>query len=142
MYLFGGVGSGKSRLAASVLNEYWRTRRTGVFFRVPKLLHDLSPAVPDETRDWTLSHVTTTKLVVLDDVGAERDVATDYTRRTLLMIYEDRGDRGLRTIWTSNKHLDDLATMLEDDRLTSRIAGRSDVVYVKTSDQRMARRRR
>ena len=39
--------------------------------------------------------------MVLDDIGSERTLSSDYTRRTLLMLYERRCDRGLRTIWTS-----------------------------------------
>jgi hypothetical protein len=136
LYLAGGVGAGKTRLACSILNEHARKRRTAFFARVPMLLHQLQPGRDAGDLEQRLF---TTSLLVLDDVGAERDQATDYTRRTLLMIYEERGDRGVRTIFTSNKALGELGAMQDDDRLASRIAGRADVVKLSTGDQRLRR---
>lgn len=143
LYLHGDVGTGKSRLAASMLHEYYRTHRTGVFFRVPRLLHDLQPhATSEELRSEIERALKVVPLIVLDDIGAERDVATDFTRRTLYEIYEDRWDAGLRTIWTSNLSIQKLSDFLDDERLVSRINHRSDVIVLTTQDQRHARRRR
>ena len=47
LYLCGGVGSGKSRLAASILNEFYREHRAGYFVRVASLLRELEPARDD-----------------------------------------------------------------------------------------------
>lgn len=137
LYLTGGVGAGKTRLACSILNDHARRRRTAYFARVPWMLHELQPGKDSAALEDRLA---TTSLLVLDDLGAERDQATDYTRRTILMLYEQRHDRGLRTIFTSNKTLQELADMQDDERLASRIAGRADVVKVATSDQRLVRR--
>lgn len=140
LYLTGGVGAGKTRLACSLANSWWRSGKSALFSRVPMVLHQLQPGrQDDELREYE-SRLFNVPLLVLDDIGAERDQATDYTRRTLLMIYEERGDRGKRTIWTSNKSLHELAAMQDDDRLASRIAGRADVVKLTTPDQRIARR--
>lgn len=141
LFLSGGVGAGKTRLACSLLNEAHKRNRWCFFARVPMLLHQLQPELKESSGD--LEHkLMRCDLVVLDDIGAERDQASDYTRRTLLMLYEERGDRGHRTIFTSNKTLQQLAEMQDDDRLASRIAGRADVVQLTTADQRMARRTR
>lgn len=141
LYLSGGVGAGKTRLACSILNEAVKRGKWCFFARVPRLLHELQPGNRDLAAD--LEHrLMQSDLVVLDDVGAERDQASDYTRRTLLMIYEERGDRGHRTVFTSNKTLQQLGDMQDDDRLASRIAGRADVVQLATADQRLARRAR
>lgn len=137
LYLSGGVGAGKTRLAASLLNEAKRRGKWCYFARVPMMLHQLQPGRPSEELEHKLMRC---DLVVFDDIGAERDQATDYTRRTLLMLYEERGDRGHRTIFTSNKTLSEFAAMQDDDRLSSRIAGRCDVVKLTTADQRMLRR--
>jgi DNA replication protein DnaC len=137
LYLSGTVGAGKTRLACSILNDYVRQRRTGYFARVPWMLHELQPGRDSSELEQRL---VSTSLLVMDDIAAERDQATDYTRRTLLMIYEQRHDRGLRTIWTSNKTLRQLAEMQDDERLASRIAGRADVILLTTPDQRMLRR--
>lgn len=141
LFLHGGVGAGKTRLACSLLNTAHQAGKWCYFARVPMLLHQLQPGQKEHAGD--LEHkVMRCDVVVLDDIGAERDQASDYTRRTLLMLYEARGDQGRRTIFTSNKTLQQLAEMQDDDRLASRIAGRADVVQVTTADQRMARRGR
>lgn len=142
LYLCGGVGAGKTRLACSVLNEAWCASKIGWFVRVPMMLYRLQPGTgsTDEERATFEHRLLTAPLLCLDDVGAERETATDFTRRMLLMIYEERGDRGLRTIWTSNKTPGELSDMQDDDRLASRIAGRCDVVKLLTADQRLARR--
>lgn len=137
LYLAGSVGAGKTRLACSILNDYVRERRTGYFARVPWMLHQLQPGKDSAELEERLEK---TSLLVLDDLGAERDQATDYTRRTLLMLYEERHDRGLRTIFTSNKTVKELAEMQDDERLGSRIGGRADVIKLTTPDQRLLRR--
>lgn len=156
LYLVGPVGSGKTRLAATLLNEAHRAGVRGFFARVPMLLLQLQPQATDEARESAaqlFARLCTTPLLVLDDVGAERDGASDFTRRTLLTVYEDRGDHGRRTIWTSNLRLDPdprqasnpyraktLGEFMGDDRLASRIAGRAHVVALTTPDQRLHRR--
>lgn len=142
LYLHGGVGSGKTRLACSVLNDEFTRTRTGLFLHVPMLLKRLQPGFDGDDEAAakvreTERRIETEPLVCFDDLGAERERATDYTRRTLLMLYEARLNNGLRTIWTSNKSLDELAEMQDDDRLTSRIAGNSEVLAIECPDQRV-----
>ncbi len=157
LYLCGGVGSGKTRLACTVLNAFHKRSEPSLFTRVPMLLMKLQPQRELEAQAesarllWRLCSI---PVLVLDDIGAERDSATDFTRRTLLTVYEDRCDKGLRTIWTSNLGLapdprqlqnphrqPTLGEFMGDDRLASRIAGRAQVVMLTTPDQRIRRRR-
>ena len=155
LFLCGGVGGGKTRLAASILNTRYEATRDGFFVRVPLLLRDLQPTQDDaraEAAGQLEQRLRTESVIVLDDLGAERDGATDYTRRTVFDLYEARHDQGLRTIWTSNLRLDcdttvapdrrppTLAEYMRDDRLASRIAGWADVVLLTTPDQRIALR--
>jgi len=142
LYLFGGVGCGKTRLACSLLNETYQERRDGMFTRTTGLLFLLQPSKEEGRREAMWRQVRETPILVLDDIGAERDTATDFTSRTILQIYEDRYDHGLRTIWTSNKSLEELSKQMEDDRLVSRIAGRSIVAELLVTDQRIVRRDR
>lgn len=157
LYLAGGVGAGKTRLACSILNDMHRNGTRGVFVRVPMLLWKLQPSQkPEITAEANrlTEALATAPVAVLDDVGAERDSATDFTRRTLLTLYEERGDKGLRTIWTSNLRLDvdprqaqnphrqpTLGEFMGDDRLASRIAGRAALVLLTTRDQRLQKTR-
>lgn len=154
LYLCGGVGAGKTRLACTLLNEAYAKGQPGWFVRIPMLLFKLQPARTDEAgveAERLLHRLSSEPLVVLDDIGAERDTASDFTRRTLLTIYEERGDKGLRTIWTSNLRLEadlrqsqnphrakTLGEFMSDDRLASRIAGRSEVIWLGAGDQRLA----
>lgn len=137
LFLYGGVGAGKTRIACAIANTLHRKRRMVTFHRVPMLLHRLQPGRDNAELEDRLLAVS---VLVLDDLGAERDQATDYTRRTLLMLYEARHDDGKRTVFTSNKSVQEIAAMQDDDRLASRIAGRAHVVRVSTSDQRIAKK--
>ncbi len=141
LLLCGPVGTGKTRLACTVLNEAWKSgERSMAFERVPMLLYRLQPhgAAADTTE--TFDRLAAARLLVLDDLGAERDAATDYTRRTLLMLYEARHDAGRRTIWTSNKTPGEIGAFMGDDRFSSRIAGRCRVVGLDGRDWRLAGR--
>ncbi len=137
LFLCGPVGTGKTRLACTLLNESWRAgERSAAFARVPLLLYQLQPHAAVETAE-TFERLTAATLLVLDDIGAERDAATDYTRRTLLMLYEARHDAGRRTVWTSNKTPGEIGAFMGDDRLASRIAGRCQVIGLEGRDWRL-----
>jgi primosomal protein DnaI len=140
IYLWGGVGVGKTRLAASMLNDVFRARHGGYFTRVPMFLLRLQPSNGEHAALFT--HCCTTSVLVLDDLGAERESATDYTRRTLLTLYEERGDHRLPTLWTGNKSLSELGDFMQDERLPSRIAGRAEVLEIRGQDWRVCQRAR
>ncbi len=139
----GPVGTGKTRLACSLLNEHFRRHRDGLFIRVPMLLLELRRqefAAPEDQDTALFDRCCQVSALVLDDVGVEK--GSDYTRRTLQTIYDARGDQGLRTIWTSNLTLEELSVFLGDDRLPSRIFGRADVVELAGEDWRAQQRDR
>ncbi len=137
LFLCGAVGTGKTRLACTALNEAWKAgERSVAFARVPMLLYRLQPHQAAEGTE-TFDRLTKARLLVLDDLGAERDAATDYTRRTLLMLYEARHDAGKRTVWTSNKTPAEVGAFMGDDRLASRVAGRCRVVELGGRDWRL-----
>ena len=134
LYLCGSIGTGKTRLACSILNDHFCKRRAGTFRRVPWLLVQLQPSGgSDREYMWP---VVTAPLLVLDDLGAERDTATDYTRRTLLALAEQRRYAGRRTIWTSNLTPSAVGDQMQDDRLMSRLVGWCDVVGMTGDDRR------
>ena len=141
LFLCGPVGTGKTRLGCTVLNETWKSgERSAAFERVPMLLYRLQPHGTAADGTETFDRLAAAKLLVLDDLGAERDAATDYTRRTLLMLYEARHDAGRRTIWTSNKTPSQIGVFMGDDRLSSRIAGQCRVVELGGRDWRLSSR--
>ena len=134
LYLHGGTGSGKTRLACTILNAVWKAGTGCRFYRVPELLQRLMPGA-DSTED-AFDQAVRIPVIVLDDVGA--NAGTDFSRRMLQSIFDARLDRGHRTIWTSNLDLDELAQFLaEDMRLPSRIAGNAKVVELDGLDFRL-----
>lgn len=133
LYIYGGVGTGKTRLACSILNDLHKRERVR-FCRVPELLQKLMPG--SDSTDRVFDQAVDVPVVVLDDVGA--NAGTDFSRRMLQSIFDARLDRGHRTIWTSNLDLDELAEFLaEDKRLPSRIAGNCKVVELDGLDWRL-----
>lgn len=138
LYLWGKVGTGKTRLACSVLNELHGQGQRVRFVRCPELLLKLMPGFDETDVIWT--QVVEAPVVVLDDIGANQ--GTDFARRMMQTLYDSRLDRKHRTIFTSNLNLDDLGEFLNDDRLPSRIAGNCRIVAMKGKDWRLKRKRK
>lgn len=138
LYIHGGVGSGKTRLACSILNELWKAGTRVRFNRVPELLQKLMPG--SDSTDQVFDQAADIPVLCLDDVGA--NAGTDFSRRMLQSLFDRRLDLGHRTIWTSNLDLDELADFLaEDRRLPSRIAGACKVVELDGKDWRLMKAR-
>lgn len=140
LFLHGPVGTGKTRLACSILNDIWKTRTTKVrFVRVPEVLVRLQPSMSEAGEAETLiTELTEVPVLVLDDVGANQ--GTDFSRRMLQVLVDARADRGGRTIWTSNLNPDELGQFLGDERIPSRIVGSCRIVELDGPDQRISRR--
>lgn len=138
LYLYGPCGTGKTRLACSLLNAKWVAGERVRFVSCPDLLMQLQPR-DDGAGGELFDQVTSVPILALDDVGAQQ--GTDFARRQLQIIYDRRLAQRLRTIWTSNLDLDELAVFLNDDRLTSRIAGKAKVVQMGCRDWRLRQQR-
>jgi predicted ATPase len=136
LYLWGPVGTGKTRLACSILNDLWRGGQSVRFKRCPELLMGLQPGADEENRLW--QQIVGVPVLVLDDVGANQ--GTDFARRMLQALFDARLDLGHRTIWTSNLDLDQLGDFLADDRLPSRIVGNAKIVKLTGKDWRLRKR--
>ncbi len=130
LYLWGGVGTGKTRLACAIINELHAAFKQVAFVRVSKLLSTMSP----EHMDQAIEDLGRIPFVVLDDVGANQ--GSDWAKRMLLVLYETRIDHDGRTVWTSNLDLQDLSEFA-GDRLTSRIIARAKVVELGGKDWRL-----
>lgn len=140
LLLIGGVGSGKSHLAAAVVNAVLDyipipdseaedaynlgypvgARLYGVRF-VPTvgLLEEIRASYDnDENTQELMQQYKTAKLLVLDDLGAERP--TEWVRERLFDIIDYRYNECLPVVITSNANIPELRQHL-GDRLCDRI---------------------
>ena len=106
--MFGAAGSGKSHLAAAIVNNAISKGYTAALERVPKLLakirstYDRGPV----TESQIMKTLTSTDLLVLDDAGAEQ--WTRWTEPTLFTIIDERYSWQKALIITTNADLDGL----------------------------------
>jgi len=118
LVLHGGYGTGKTHLAAAIVNERLRAGHTALFVVVPDLLDHLRSAfgagAEDEGFDERFDAVRDAPLLVLDDLGTQAPTA--WAAEKLYQLLNYRYNRRLPTVITTNCDLDDL-----DDRLRSRL---------------------
>jgi DNA replication protein DnaC len=140
LYLHGPTGTGKTKIACCAINAIHKAakRQRVLFVRVPELMLRIQPD-HGGMEDGYFDRASEAAVLVLDDVGASQ--GTDFARRMLQTLCDRRLDAGLRTIWTSNLNLDELAEFLGDARLSSRIIGSAKVVLLDGKDQRLTKRK-
>jgi DNA replication protein DnaC len=116
----GGVGSGKTHLAAAIANEAVRSRVPVLFAVVPDLLDHLRATFSPTSSiqyDEMFEGVRSTFLLVLDDLGTES--ATPWAQEKLFQLINHRYNNQLPTVITTNRRLESL-----DERIVSRIGDR------------------
>jgi DNA replication protein DnaC len=143
VFLHGGVGRGKTRLAAAWINEKARAGISSArFVRVADFFLVQLQAIEDAARkpaaNQLFDAVSSARALVFDDIaGGEKN--SDYSRSILTEIYNRRRDRGLQTVITSNLTLDGIAEFYRDDRLASRIAEAASILELRGVDMRVKR---
>ena len=138
LFISGGVGSGKTVWTYKIARHYiestastWDEKTIPVYFaNVPRLLDDFRAAFQDNAKMASLDHVlTTAKLVIFDDLGAEN--ATEWAKDKLYQYIDYRYANCLASVFTSNKDIDYL-----DSRIADRIRGTCHQVEFKMSSKR------
>ncbi len=140
--LYGPPGTGKTHLAVATLKnviEYKGLK--GLFCDFRGLLIDLKSSYEGKSStSEILDSVRKVHLLVLDDVGAERN--TDWAKDILAEIINYRYTQSLPTIITTNLRFDDISgeTFAEkfDERTESRIYDMCRIVRVEGHDRRKA----
>jgi DNA replication protein DnaC len=121
LLLSGGVGTGKTVAAASAIR---RTR--GRWLYAPNITKVASFG---DKQAEALATLRATKLLVVDDIGAEFSQTTGWGRTELANLIVDRYEDGLRTVMTTN--LDAKAWRgYADERLRDRLGGRLGAAHV------------
>jgi DNA replication protein DnaC len=117
LYLYGGVGTGKTHLAVAAALEIQERNGSVYFAVVPDLLDHLrmtfDPA-QGVAYDDRFNAIRGAFLLVLDDLGTEN--TTPWAREKLYQIFNHRYVERLPTIVTSNRRHEDI-----DERIRSRL---------------------
>ena len=136
------TGSGKTSWACKIMSHYFRKiafnsglENEGLYIFLPTFLEDLRNSYdnPDPDFEQVLDMLKKCKLLIIDDIGAER--VTEWVRERLVSIINTRVGAGLSTIYTSNLSPEELKDEL-GDRISSRVLGSSMVVEITGADRR------
>lgn len=118
LFLSGPVGTGKTALAYGILQELLTQGVSGLAETVPELMDHLRPGRDDQSYE-RLEALKTIDLLVLDDLGAQKD--TDWVTERLFIILDARYREMRPTILTSNEHLESLERVPGWKRIVDRI---------------------
>lgn len=106
MYISGSFGSGKSYLVSALFNELSRKGNKAIIVYYPTLLKNIKDTF-NTYEDDNLDLILNSKLLLLDDIGAENNTA--WSRDEILgSIVQHRMDNKLPTFFTSNLTIDEL----------------------------------
>ena len=119
--LLAATGIGKSYLACALAHKACREGHGALYFRLPRLLHDLSIAKADGRYDNLLKTIARTDLLILDDWGLDKFIKEQ--RHDMLEILEDRhGTRS--TLITSQLPIETWHDVINDPTLADAILDR------------------
>lgn len=120
MYLHGGPGAGKTRIATAIARRFTR----GVVMKSTEILRESRRGVGRKTEDEfaAVDRMARVGVLVIDDLGVDKD--TDFAFSVFYNLIDKRWiQKRNGLIVTSNNSLDRLAENYGDDRITSRLAG-------------------
>lgn len=136
LLLKGGIGSGKTHLAAAIANARLLQGEPALFIVVPDLLDHLRATyAPGSavTYDDRFESIRTAPLLILDDFGAHS--ATPWAQEKLFQLLNFRYNAQLPTVITTNSELEEI-----DLRLRSRLADVTvcEIVHIQAPDFRQS----
>lgn len=120
------TGNGKTSWACKILSYYFRKvafksglENEGLYIYLPTFLDDLRQSYDDPDPDFSelLAMLKNCKLLIIDDIGAEK--STEWVNERLLSIINTRMMKGLSTVYTSNCSLDDIGKRMGERRRNS-----------------------
>ena len=121
LYLAGEMrGSGKTRLAISVLNALITETKTEGFYITSKNLFDeLRASFNEGTTKTVMNQFMEAPVLIIDDLGVEK--VSEWTESTFTQILDTRMNQKLVTIITSNLTQEQLDKVYIGGRVSSRI---------------------
>ena len=126
LYIYGGLGVGKTYLAMAILNYYAKQNVRVAFANVPELAYQFySSYTEDDQRAIKLERLKNASIVVFDDIGAET-YSSYFRDEVLFPLLNGRMEANKMTLFTSNHDLANLAVHFrfnakgDDESLKSR----------------------
>lgn len=104
---YGSVGTGKSYYACCIVNALLEKRIPAIVTNFPRLLNVLQGA---RERQAYIDHLQQFRLLVIDDLGVERD--SSYAAETVYNVIDARARSGLPLICATNLTMDELKNPL------------------------------
>lgn len=134
-YIYGSVGVGKSLLAKKIMKIVLYRGYSAYITNIIQLMNDIKNDL-NNFSDTTLRKCQNVDLLVIDDVGTEKN--TDFENSRMFLITDYRYENKKPTIFTSNLKLDELTTKYDEfGRIYSRIRGATQVLEIKGKDRRI-----
>ncbi|MCR4442945.1 MAG: ATP-binding protein [Peptococcaceae bacterium] len=132
LWFTGTKGTGKSHLAYAITNELLKQQYTVITVVVPDLLDMLRPKA-DKTKtlaEERMQAIRTADLVILDDLGAEKD--SEWAAERIYLILNNRYNEQKPVVVTSNPLPDELEKISQQwERIVSRL---HEMCYIITMD--------
>lgn len=138
--LAGPPGTGKTHLAAALMNTRIKEGREAVFVTVPELLTDIRRVIKNEQDTSELMEIVkNAELLILDDLGAER--TTEWVSEQLFVLINARLLNQRQTVITTNYQrpgeLIEKLGGLPGQRIVSRLLEAGDWIEIDTEDYRL-----
>jgi DNA replication protein DnaC len=137
LFIWGDAGTGKTVFLASLAKKYICERKSIMWRSFPAMIFELQSCFSkEENFDKAVKKIALFDgFLFLDDVGAEK--LTEWVRQTMYYIINEREQRCLQTVITSNFSLSKIDEQI-DSRISSRIAGMCKVIKFTGKDRRIA----
>ncbi len=116
LFITGGVGTGKTHLAASIANELIRNEIPVVFGTLINLLNDIKDSYSSdgEKEGYIIERYSKVNMLIIDDLGKERP--SEWTLEKLFTIINNRYENNLPVIITTNYNRDKLRERLSNNK--------------------------